>query len=549
MQSSASTSASGQNRLLAILGLFKFERTDWRTFFSTLALYALVLLPILIADRYHVDDWGRAVLGYSNWSNDGRPLAELVMVGAALGRPLVDFSPIPQIAAIVSLSGLSVLVSRKFEIDRPFVAACATLPLGANPFFLSLLGVKFDSLTIAFSVVCALIPTLQDERVGKESVLPLIIGCLSLLASLCLYQAAVNAFLIFAILEYLFLQKRNGAPRELLLLIAMRAAQLVVALGAYKLVAILTLRQGYGADSSRLITDFRSFGMIWQNFYQSWSTVLGSLWPKLKVPLLLPIALALLGSVGIGLRYRKTVANGSRLKEVVWSVLAFLTPVALIFATYGFLVFLERSPVRGVRTFIGFGALLSSCLIVIVAGLNALRVPGSWQCVVLSIPAYVLIYLAAIYGNAAKMQNEYEKYVAAKLSDDLKEVIASQPVDRLMIIGTVGYAPMVRRAIETKYRLLDLLIPIELRSDGAEFGFPNSILRYYGVRLDRDESEPRRARLRAMAATSKPVRTSLYYQVYIIEKEMVVWLFPPSRSGSGPHPLLNNGDSPGESMF
>jgi hypothetical protein len=533
MQSSASTSASGQNRLSAILGFPKFERTDWRTFFLTLALYALVLLPILIADRYHVDDWGRAVLGYSNWSNDGRPLAELVMVGAALGKPLVDFSPIPQIAAIASLSGLSVLVSRKFEIDRPFVAACATLPLGANPFFLSLLGVKFDSLTIAFSVVCALIPTLQNERVGKENALPMIVGCVSLFASLCLYQAALNAFLIFAILEYLFLQKRNGPPQELLLLIAKRAGQLVVALGVYKLVVFLTLRQGYGVDNSRLITDFRSFGMIWQNFYQSWSTVLGSLWPRLRLPLLLPIALALIGSVGIGLRYRKTFANGSRLKECVWSVMAFLTPIALVFATYGFLALLERSPVRGVRTFIGFGALLSSSLIMIVAGLNALRVPGSWQCVLLSIPAYVLIYLAAIYGNAAKMQNEYEKHVAAKLSDDIKEVLPYQPVDRLMIDGTVGYAPMVQRAIEAKYRLLNLLIPIELCSDGANFGFPNTVLRYNGVTLDRDESEPRRARLRALAATSKPVRTSIYYQVYIVEKEMVVRLLPPSKPGLG----------------
>jgi Glucosyl transferase GtrII len=531
MQSSALTSASGQNRLLTIFGFSKFERSERRTFFFAWALYALVLLPILIADRYNVDDWGRAVLGYSDWNKDGRPLAELVMVGAALGKPLIDFSPIPQIAAITCLAFLSVLVSRKFGIDRPLVAACAALPLGANPFFLADLGFKFDALSITLALACALIPTLQDERAEKETALPVVVGCVSLLASLGLYQPALNAFLVFSILEFIFLQKRNAPPRKLLLLITKRGGQLFAAVGIYRLVVFLTMRQGYGTENSRLIADIRSFGMIWQNFYGSWSIVLGSLWPRLKWPLLLPIAIALVFSVVIGFRYRQTFANGHRLRALLWSAISFLIPIALVLATYGFLVLLERSPVRSPRTFIGFGALLSGSLIIIVGGLNLVRVPGSWQCALLSIPTYVLIYFAAIYGNMAKVQNEYEKHFATKLSDDIKELVALQSVDRLMIEGTVGYAPTVQRAIKTKYPLLNLLIPVELCNDGAGFSFPNSFLRYNGVKLDRDDSEPRRAKMRAMLAEFKPIRTSIYYQVYIIEKEMIVWLFPPAKPG------------------
>jgi hypothetical protein len=37
------------------------------TFIISLCLHTLVLVPILIADRFNVDDWGRSVMGYLNW--------------------------------------------------------------------------------------------------------------------------------------------------------------------------------------------------------------------------------------------------------------------------------------------------------------------------------------------------------------------------------------------------------------------------------------------------------------------------------------------------
>jgi hypothetical protein len=108
-----------------------------RTFIISLFLYTLVLLPILIADRYNLDDWDRSVLGYVNWGRNGRPLTDVVMGALSMGKPLVDFSPICQIGAIICLSWLSAVVARKVGIGRPLIASLATLPLGANPFFLA----------------------------------------------------------------------------------------------------------------------------------------------------------------------------------------------------------------------------------------------------------------------------------------------------------------------------------------------------------------------------------------------------------------------------
>ena len=112
------------------------KNEEKRIFIISLCLYALVLLPILIADRFKVDDWGRSVTGYLNWGLDGRPLTDLIVSALDLGRPLViNFSPVSQIASIFCLSWLSALVARKFAIRGPLIAALTTLPLGANPFF------------------------------------------------------------------------------------------------------------------------------------------------------------------------------------------------------------------------------------------------------------------------------------------------------------------------------------------------------------------------------------------------------------------------------
>jgi hypothetical protein len=413
-------------------------------------------------------------------------------------------------------------VSRKFGLYRPFNAACATLPLGANPFFLANLSFKFDSLPMALSVLFALLPTLQQEEASKRRVLPILLGSGSLLVSLCLYQPSLNAFLIFAIFECIFSQMRSALPRELRALIWSRAGQLLIASCFYKAIVFFTVRGGYGAENSRFITDAGSFWVIWRNFIDSWFVVVGSLW-KLKLPLLLPVAVALAISIVVGLRYHRTFASGSRFR-LLGGAIPFMTPIALVLATFGPMIFLASSPTRSMRTFVGFGPLLCCSLIIITSALSQLRVPETWQTALLSIPAYVMIFFAAIYGNVTKAQKEYEGDIARRLSDDLKEIVATQSVDHLILSGTVGFAPSVERVIKTKYHLLYFWVQIDLHGD--ESGFGNTVLRYYGARLERETSERKRAYVLAVSSEQKPAKANIHYQVYVVDNDVLVRLFP-----------------------
>lgn len=493
------------------------------TFIISLILYALVLLPILIADRYHVDDWGRVALGYTNWGLDGRPLTDIVISTLDLGKPLVDFSPLCQIGAIVCLSWLGAVVARKFEITRPLTAALTTLPLGANPFFLANLSFKFDSLPMALSVLLAVAPVVLEDAANRKDRLSLLIGAILLLASLCLYQPSLNAFLVFAVLEYLLLQKKGEASIIIVLLLRRRIFQLLIAILAYKLVALYTIHEEYSIKHSLLISGVGGLGILWRNLVAFWSLPIGLLTGQLRSNLVLPIVLALIASIAVGLRYSSQTAKSS---QFFWIGAAFLAPIFMLLGTFGILIFLQ-SPAGGVRTFIGFGALLSSSLILIFSLLTEYNVPGRLQCGLLIIPAYTMITFSAIYANATKAQKHYEQHIAETLSDDLKAVIAGKQVQKLIIDGTVGYAPVVNRIIAKRYRLIGHLVPIDL---GGLGGFGYIVLRYLGIYLPSETSDARRSSIVAETTTSTPLRGNAYYTIFLVDQDLVVRLIPSTLS-------------------
>ncbi|HKM57602.1 MAG TPA: hypothetical protein VJX28_02575, partial [Chthoniobacterales bacterium] len=92
------------------------DHSERSTFVISLAFLGLVLLPIWIADRYHLEDWRRLLDGSFGWTGEGRPLTELLMRALNLGDPFKDLSPLPQLAAIAILSYNAVLISRRFSI-------------------------------------------------------------------------------------------------------------------------------------------------------------------------------------------------------------------------------------------------------------------------------------------------------------------------------------------------------------------------------------------------------------------------------------------------
>jgi hypothetical protein len=138
-----------------------------------------------------------------------------------------------------------------------------------------------------------------------------------------------------------------------------------------------------------------------------------------------------------------------------------------------------------------------------------------------------MITFAAIYGNATKAQKDYEKHIAERLSDDLKEVIAADSVENLIIEGNVGYAPLVRRMVQKSDRLLGELVPRHRASDETG-GFVHTVLAYQGISVPAETSMAR-ASIVAETLHSVPLRNDPYYKMFLLDHDLVVRLIASAR--------------------
>jgi len=494
------------------------HRRELRTFLVSLFLYSLILAPILRADRYYVDDWGHALLGYSQWANDGRPLTDLLMRILGGHPPLVDFSPLPQIGAIAVLSYLSVLVARKFKLCGAVIAALATLPLGANPFFLENLSFKFDSLPMALSMFLVLLPILSTKANNWRS---WVTGTLLLAASLCLYQPSINAFLVFLMLEFAFLQLELAPLIRLCRSFAFRVLQLFSGLALYRIVAAMTVRGDYAVQHTA--TSLTNLGLLEQNLIKLWSFIVNSLWYGFRWLLILPIVAGGIFIIVIGIRY--TRSNPTLNSRWLWRIASYAAlPVILLLwlnAAIAALLVLIDSPIGSCRTMIGTGALLTSSLVLLSTFFSRLNVPYSWICVVLMIPGYSLVNFASVYSNSLKEQKSYEANIASRLSDDIWKILDQHPVNRVSIEGNVGFSPFVNHNL-SRFRVLGSLVPVDLRSD-AGGGFARTVLSSYGIDIRGRPAKDERQQLLTQAIKASPMIRTRHYHLYRLDSDLVVF--------------------------
>jgi hypothetical protein len=446
-----------------------------KAFLISFALHLLVLLPILIADRFIFDDLGRATEGWILWINDGRPLADFVMRLTNLGSPWVDFSPLPQIGALICYSGLAVLIMQKFKIGSPVVAALTALPLGLNPFTLENFARKYDSLSMALSVLCMLAPILLTLRNPR---LDLFLGAAWLISGLSLYQASLNLFLVFAVVEVVWEQRRGADLSQLFRLVLTRALALLLALFIYHFIAAATVRGDHPSQISALALSVSDLPLIAHNFLIDWDFLLSSL-PRLYRNLIFgTVVLGLLSMLATQIRYLRThMQKATLLTKAAVFLIGLLLPIVWLAGSTGFLILLRNASVVVPHFLIGTGGLVASALILVLAELETWRVSTRWQAILLAPIGYVLIMFGAVFANAVKEQRLYEQRIGSRLALDLRRLAAVEPFDFVLYHGNVGLAPMVVHAAK-RFRLIGNLVEVEL----AEYsGFFRAALHYFGV--------------------------------------------------------------------
>jgi hypothetical protein len=501
---------------------------DRDVFGILLALYSLILYPILRADRYYNDDLKRALVGRAGWDSNGRPLTTLVMrMLQSYDHAMVDISPLPQIGAVALLAWIGVLMARRYSIGSSWMAALVAFPLGAQPFFLENLSYKFDALSMSLAMLLAVLPLFQLKE-GRRAWW---LGVLALWGSLCFYQPAINVYLVFVLVEWVSLQQQQAQPSQLARKSFSRFVQVGTAMLLYYLIVGMHV-SGWVKHASERIHGWRELPLLWINFVDFYGYIGASFnghWWMYFGPLLGVLALF---PVVVGIRYALAfrTSQPAPVKALLW-LAALLIPLAALIAVLGPMLLLHK-PEIGPRVLMGLGALLAGALVVMQAALRQWHASRQWAVAGACMLSLGMCILASSYGNAAAAQKDYEGRIAGRLADDLAQLKASRGVHAFLLDGTAGYSPVTAHVIEQLPLIRDL-VPQYLSSDHS-FQSPDFLAFYISglINLEAHDDAVAPSLLSSLHARTCLMPADIiaaHYRLYVVGDTAVVRLLAPGQ--------------------
>ncbi len=498
-------------------------RGDSKLFAILLALYFLILYPILRANRYYNDDLKRALIGHTGWDSNGRPLTTLLMrLLQCYDSALVDISPLTQIGAVAVLAWVGVLIARRYALRSPWLAALIVFPLGAQPFYLENLSYKFDALSMSVAIWLALLPLLGIGR-GRRGWW---MGVLALFGSLGFYQPAINLYLIFVLLDVALAQLRDDPLRPWLKEFFLRVLQIGVAVFAYQLIIGIHIHGWVGRESQK-IHSLSQLPLVATNiagFYRFIEGCFDRQWWNYFLPLLLVLAAF---PIVIGIRY----ALRQRPRHAPWvaaalTIAGVLLPLLALLCLAGPMLVL-LTPEFEPRVMMGVGALLVAGLILMQTALAQWRRSPRWTLVAACMLAIGMCVLASAYGNALGEQKTYEDRIASNLADDLLDLKANQGIRGFLLDGAIGFSPITRHVAE-EFPMIELLISPYIQS-GDRF-HTTDFLMYHVDGVDNLGQHTDPASLRAQsgilarAQQTSAIRTTSGYSLRIVDDVALVTL-------------------------
>jgi hypothetical protein len=349
------------------------------------------------------------------------------------------------------------------------------------------------------------------------------LGVASIFVSLDFYQAAINAYLVFVVLDVLLGQLEEKTPQQLIHQFASRALQAGLAMLLYQLIIGIHIN-GWVKIHSEKIHSLQQLPLIASNFVDFYSYIGASFseqWKLYFSPILLAM---LLLSVIVGVRYALRADAATAQTRAALFVASLLTPLAALACALGPMLILEK-PLFVPRVLIGFGALLAAGLILVQAALRQWRASDKWALAVGGILALGMCVVASAYGNALREQKNYETRIAAHLADDLASLKGDGIIDSFMLDGSAGYSPVtahVAGQFPIVYQLISPYLSAEDRFHSHAF------LSYYvsGVTDMRVDESPANlaliSRILAQTCTVPASYTTGAYTVRVIIRTAVV---------------------------
>jgi hypothetical protein len=415
---------------------------------------------------------------------------------------------------------LGASLARRYGVTSPWLGALIVFPLGAQPFFLDNLSYKFDALSMALAMLAALIPFLLIGKNGRSWWW----GVLSLFVCLNLYQPAVTAFLVFALMEIVLAQVAEETPGTIGKRLWVRITQAGVAGVVYELIVGIHVN-GWVKQKSAPIHGLHGLSQIGTNaigYLRYIGSSFNEHWWMYFGPVL--IALGII-SVIVGVRYVvRTRAITPIWLSSVLGIASLLLPAIAMMLAFGPLLLLADPPIAS-RVLVGLGPLLVAGLLVMEAAFRRWSLSMRWTLAVGAMFGVGFCVIASAYGNAMGAQKTFEDHIGTRLADDIADVGAKQPLQSLLLDGSAGYAPLTAHVIE-QFPIVGFLTPTYIAATDT-FHTHIFLLHYLpafvDLRLEKDlQSESQKASLLARVCESSPEKIRSGYRLYVIDDVAIV---------------------------
>ncbi len=434
-----------------------------------LGLYLLLVLPIIQANYFYIDDLGRVQDGLTQWGLVGRPLASVVLdlIDFSNG-PITDLAPLPLLLAVVILASASAWTSMfaGLRFGAPM------MPMGllvCSPIMLENMSYRFDSVTMALAMALALLPF--GLRLVLRGWRQHVVCAVALCLSLNLYQPALSVFVVLAFFAVLLDLRDKSAGFAL-----RRAGASFVALGAaliaYKVEVsdIFDLGGLYMSEHSAMAPDAPA--IILRNIQYSYLWLAGNL---IDLPAKVLVAAMALGVAAYLVQLRRGRTSGG---FIVLATLSLPCFAGMILGIFGVTILL-REPIWVPRVCMGFGA-VSACLVsfLTMEGSRVLlhRCASGLVCCLL----FGQLALSFAYGNALHAQATLEAQLSGDVAEDAFRLAQGKPA-ALEINGVEPVAPAAAIA-EQEFPIIKVLLPLPLNGEwmwgGVKlrlFGLPANI--------------------------------------------------------------------------
>lgn len=436
------------------------EEKDRTLFWGLTVLYGIYVLPLILAGRFYQDDLSRSLYGITGWNNDARPLTEWLMRWLCGGFPLGDVFPLTLLLAVLLLAYTVTLYSKRYlpEGGLPFPALGIGFLVISNPFLLSDLSYRFDSVTMALALCAAILPYVVPPRKALWKIFAFsFFLCMIVFTT---YQPAAGVYVSLWFLElfYMFFASRLDLPR-----LFVRGAACGCSAVLYKYVILNRLIRpangGWQSDAYRFA--WRSEEGLWGGISQNFQMLLRYVRLVLQgipLPLILLLGALVIGgmiSAGVTLLRRRR----SLYRRIFSLACLILLPLLMVLGAAGPLLVLSPSSFS-----VSVHSLLCLCSLGLWAGGMLSFLPPArktlWTLLFLPCLLFGLTF-SYTYGNALTSQKQYEEYLTYSIVHDIETLNAENTYRTLTVSGRAPRSPEAARLCE-KYPIFSDLVPTYL---------------------------------------------------------------------------------------